>query len=91
MPAALKGQWYVGTNDGTVDADWRKSRGEFEGHAEGDEHRTVFEVQLTDEEAEELLPLLPKMNRLFARSTNRPDVEAMLGKKMGFRVAIYDE
>lgn len=70
--ASIKLHVYRGTNKGTESCDFRGDK--FIGHEQGDEHRTVLEIDPASPDLiEEVLSLGPSINALLGRLTeNQP-------------------
>jgi hypothetical protein len=92
--AAIKIHGYEGTNDGTVSCDFRGENAI--GHAQGDEHRTLFEIDpATPDEIEFVLNEGPKINKMLARMVPADAMKAIEvlsgGRKAGVRLGLWDQ
>lgn len=76
------------SDDGTVNCDYRNEDGsERLGAAQGDHHKTIFEIDpASDSDVALVLELGPKLNELFSRFTS--PVEGF-GVKAGLRIGVW--
>lgn len=87
--AAIKIHGFVGENDGTKSCDFRGDK--FIGHEQGDEHRTIFEIDpASDEQLELVLEHGPEINELLSKMSAASAVHSLLGKSAGLRIGVWD-
>lgn len=66
--AAIKIHAYVGSNTGAGSCDFRGENAI--GHEQGDEHRTIFEIDpATEEDVAAVLQFGPQLNAIIAKAT----------------------
>lgn len=92
--ASLKLHAVIGTNHGTESADFRGDN--FIGHEQGDEHRTLAELDpATDEQVNEALVVFPILNQHLAQlgplALANGLVHDLTGKDVFLRFGIWDE
>ena len=86
---AIKLHFYVGSDDGTTACDYRGDKKI--GSAEGDEHRTIAEIDPADETMVALvLTAGPELNKMLARLDPAKAVEGLIGKGAGLRIGVWD-
>ena len=97
--ASIKLHVFRGTDNGSDSCDYRGDK--FIGHEQGDEHRTVLEIDPADELiVKDTLELGPDLNQLFSRLTASEPAElgvvaTALGLAgsgpVGLRIGVWDE
>ena len=88
--SAVKIHAVLGTDHGTESCDFRGDL--FIGHDQGDEHRTLAEIDpASDSEIEMALEFGPKANELFGRLAPAKGVGDIFGKDAFLRIGVWDE
>ena len=88
--SAVKVHLVTGTNHGTESCDFR---GPLEiGHAQGDEHKTIFEVDPASEElVSKVLELGPQLNSILSEMSKSADgIDLLGGKDLFLRLGVWD-
>lgn len=87
--ASIKLHIFVGDNDGSESCDFRGDN--FIGSEQGDEHRTVAEIDPASEEQIGMaLEFGPRLNQLLSRLIPADPIEAIIGKEAGLRIGVWD-
>ena len=95
---SIKLHVFVGENDGTESCDFRGDKKI--GSAEGDEHKTLAEIDPADDDLVDIvLTLGPKLNKVLSRMINSKAIGSILdvagklmgtGTKKGLRIGVWD-
>ena len=89
--AKIKFQLVTGVNHGTESADFRGDK--FVGHDQGDEHRTLFQLQSESENVvNEALTVAPGFNAFLSKLTPHTNaVDFLGGHDAFFRIGVFDD